>query len=128
MKRIVVYTVLFALAFAYYFASTEKLEEIDTRLLKTVRMENGLAYDSRDEKILSGILVERDGDGAVLARVSYVSGVLHGTSEYFYRNARLKARVHYEKGVPEGLWEYFDMDGVKLKSIRYQKGVELQQQ
>jgi antitoxin component YwqK of YwqJK toxin-antitoxin module len=57
-----------------------------------------------------------------------VSGLLHGTSEYFYRNARLKARVNYEKGVPEGLWEYFDMDGVKLKSIRYQKGVELQQQ
>ena len=128
MKRIVVYTVLFALAFAYYFASTEKLEEIDTRLLKTVRMENGLAYDARDEKILSGILVERDGDGAVLARVSYVSGLLHGTSEYFYRNARLKARVHSEKGLPEGLWEYFDVDGVKLKSIRYEKGVELQHQ
>ncbi|MBT6464666.1 MAG: hypothetical protein HOK64_03005 [Proteobacteria bacterium] len=127
MKRVVVYTVLFALAFAYYFASTENLEEIDTRLLKTVRMENGLAYDSRDGKILSGILVERDGDGAVLARVSYVSGLLHGTSEYFYRNARLKARVHYEKGLPEGLWEYFDVDGVKLKSIRYEKGVELQQ-
>ena len=127
MKRIVVYTVLFALAFAYYFASTEKLEEIDTRLLKTVRMENGLAYDSRDEKILSGILVERNGDGTVLARVSYASGVLHGTSEYFYRNARLKARVNYEKGLPEGLWEYFDVDGVKLKSIRYEKGVELQQ-
>ena len=123
MKRIVVYTVLFALAFAYYFASTEKLEEIDTRLLKTVRMENGLAYDSRDEKILSGILVERDGDGAVLARVSYVSGLLHGTSEYFYRNARLKARVHYEKGLPEGLWEYFKEDGTLDRTETYKNHV-----
>ena len=123
MKRIVIYGVLFTLAFAYYFSSTEKLEEIDTRVLKTVRMENVLAYDTRDGKILSGVLVERDGNGGVLARVSYVSGLLHGTSEYFYRNARLKARVHYAKGVPDGVWEHFDRDGVKTKSLRYKKGV-----
>jgi hypothetical protein len=122
MKRILIYAVLFFVAFAYYFSSKEKLEEIDTRSLKTMRMQNGLAFDPRDGKVLSGILVERDDDGRVLARVSYVGGLLDGSSEYFYRNKRLKARVHYVKGVPQGIWEHFDRDGIKTKSVRYEKG------
>jgi hypothetical protein len=125
MKRILVYSILFVLAFAYYFFSVEKPEEIDTRVLKTLRMQGGLAFDPRDGKFLSGILVERDGKGGVLARVSYVTGLLDGESEYFYENTRIKARVSYVKGIPEGVWEYFDMDGVKTKSVRYKNGIQV---
>ena len=71
MKRILIYAVLFFVAFAYYFSSKEKLEEIDTRSLKTMRMQNGLAFDPRDGKVLSGILVERDDQHSQLMGFQY---------------------------------------------------------
>ncbi|HIF10759.1 MAG TPA: hypothetical protein EYQ81_13595 [Sneathiellales bacterium] len=55
-------------------------------------------------------------------RLNEGDGRLHGATEYFYDNKKLKAQIFYRKGKEEGEWKYFDRDGILAKRIYYEAG------
>jgi len=122
MKRLILYPIALILAIGFYFFSQKEILDIETSELRRVIMKQGLAYDWRTSEPLYGRLIERNGNGQVIAKVTYVDGQLHGTTEYFYDNAKLKARISYKNGREDGNWKYFDRDGVLIKSVHYQNG------
>ncbi len=122
MKRLILYPLALLLAFGFYFLSQEEVLDIETSDLRKVTMKQGVAYDWRTDKPLIGRLIERNGNGQIIAKVSYVDGRLHGATEYFYDNKKLKAQIFYRKGKEEGEWKYFDRDGILAKRIYYEAG------
>mgnify|MGYP003328536112 FL=1 len=127
MKRMILYSLAFLVAFGFYFLSNDKMVDIETSELRKVTMKNGVAYDWRTDKPLNGRLIERNPDGEVIAKVSYSDGRLSGLTEYFYDSGKRKAEILYQNGKEHGNWKYFDRDGIVIKNVYYQDGQLVEQ-
>jgi antitoxin component YwqK of YwqJK toxin-antitoxin module len=63
-----------------------------------------------------------DGEGRLIAEITYEKGALHTPSLYYYPGGELKRSVPYTQGLIEGDVCTFDEKGTLLEKISYKKG------
>ncbi|MCB9897368.1 MAG: hypothetical protein H6825_05140 [Planctomycetes bacterium] len=74
----------------------------------------------------TGVAVERDDDGALLAEDTYVDGLRHGPSRMFHPTGELAEEGVRRRGAWHGTVEVWNVDGTQAEEARYAYGICLE--
>lgn len=84
--------------------------------------EDGIAYISANNQVLTGDVFYVYGSGNTESRRPYVDGLLHGVATFWYENGRAKQELTYVKGEMQGVTRGWHENGMPAFEGEYKKG------
>lgn len=98
------------------FANTIEISQRD------FYVDQSLVYVANTNKLLTGVIVYKYGNGAVESRRAYVNGIMDGVSIYYYADGVKKSEINYEKGKMTGVAQGWHVNGKLSFTGEYKRG------
>lgn len=84
---------------------------------------DGVAYEINSDIPYTGMVIDKNENGLIINRGTYLEGVLHGPYEFFHDNGQLLLKANYVNGVQEGYHESFFYNGGISNKRTYKNGI-----
>ena len=83
---------------------------------------DGRWYPPGQTNPFTGLMVDRDPNGALLSRCQVSNGLLNGVSECWYTNGQIQAREYFKDGVSNGQRQKWHENGRLLSQAQIAQG------
>jgi antitoxin component YwqK of YwqJK toxin-antitoxin module len=100
MKNFISYIILNLFFSTSIFPQTAEIEQLYEK-------DGELLYDKSTQQPFTGILIERNEQGKIIAKKSFVNGLENGTSRFFDKNGKLVSTGEFKNGLEDGQWIWF---------------------
>lgn len=82
-----------------------------------------VVYLKKNNKLFTGVCVEKYSNGAVQSKICYKDGITDGPYEEYYENGKIESVNLYKKGVLNGKAVYYYENGNKKMEMNYKNGL-----